>query len=502
MTRLILVLLLGLLASCGGGPGVETLQRDVRARLAEALPADTLTLEALHRRGSQKDIKAPEGETRRIIYYDVDLKLAKNYDFGAWDSPGVAGVISALGTGPKGLSGIVSGGNQAGDIISAHGTAIYKEDEGRWVAVAPEGFRNVVAPDFASGAPRPAPEKLLEAMRSAIAAAPPETSAVTREVIVQELQSAHAAIQARLARATYGYAIAAGPSGGQYLRFAQALSDGKTRVTALVTAGGEENLRMVRAQQASLGLVQGDSVLLAYEGKGPFEHDGPYTSLRAIGSLYPEPVHVIVRADSDIASPADLVGRRVVIGVPGSASRTTAVAVLRAHGIALEQLDAAVEFPLNEGLVALRQREVDALIQVIGFPSASIRDAMAAVPLRLLSFEDRALRVLAEDNRAYFPLRLPKGTYPHQTADVRTIATAAILIAGVEMTDAEVAAFTSLLYAQGRDLVARGSAQGAQLSPANARLGLAVPLHTASARVLNELDQKQHNPGLNAPAVK
>src|SRR5690606_37166285 len=99
-----------------------------------------------------------------------------NYDFGAWDSPGVAGVISALGTGPKGLSGIVSGGNQAGDVIRAHGTVIYKQEEdGRWTAVAPEGFRNVVAPAFASGAPRHAPEVLLDAMRNVIATAPPET---------------------------------------------------------------------------------------------------------------------------------------------------------------------------------------------------------------------------------------------------------------------------------------------------------------------------------------
>jgi len=502
MTRLILVLLLGLLAACSGGPDVETLQRDVQARLADALPADAVTLEALHRRGSQKDVSAPADEARRIIYFDVDLRLAKDYDFGAWDSPGAAGVISALGTGPKGLVGIVSGGNQAGDFIRAHGTMIYKRNGDQWVAVAPQGFRTVVAPEFAAGAARPAPEKLLEAMSKAIALAPPDASAATREVIVQELQSAHAAIQARIARITDGYAIAAGPSGGQYLRFAQALGDGKTRVVALITAGGEENLRMVREGRVLLGLAQGDSALLAYEGKGPFVQEGPYIGLRAIGSLYPEPIHVVVRADSDIDAITKLAGKRVAIGVPGSASRTTAVAVLQAHGIGLERLGEAVELPLNEALVALRQKNIDALIQVIGFPSASIRDATTVVPLRLLSFDERALRSLAGASPAYFALTLPKGTYPHQTEAVHTIATAAILLAGATMTDAEVAQFTRSIYARGQDLVARGSAQGAQLSPANARLGLAVPLHTASARVLDELDQKEHNPVPNPPAVK
>ncbi|HLU77048.1 MAG TPA: TAXI family TRAP transporter solute-binding subunit [Burkholderiales bacterium] len=488
MRRLLLLLLLGVLTACSRGPDVDMLQRDVEARLAEALPADTLTLEALYRRGSQKDVKSPDGETRRIVYFDVDLKLTKNYDFGAWDSPGVAGVISALGTGPRGLSGIVSGGNRAGDIIRAHGTAIYKQaDDGKWSAVAPVGFRNVVAPDVASGAPRPAPELLLEAMRNVIATAPPETTAATRDVIVQELQVAHAAIQSRLARVQHGYAIAAGANGGQYLRFAQALGDGKTRVVPLITAGGEDNLRMVRALQAPLGMAQGDSALMAYEGKGPFQSEGRYTTLRAIGSLYPEPIHVVVRADSTLRRMSDLVGKRVSIGVPGAASRTTAVAVLEAHGIPLAKLGEVVEFPLNDGLVALRQQEIDALIQVIGFPSASIRDATAAVPLRLLPLDEGAIRKLTAQSPAYFPLTLPRGTYPHQGDAVSTIATAAILVTGTEMTDAEIAGITRMVYARGQDLVARGSAQGAQLSAANAHLGLAVPMHTAAEEVIAEL---------------
>jgi len=488
MRRLLCLLLLALLGACSRGPDADVLRRDVEARLAEALPAGTLKLEALHRRGSQKDIKAPPGEARRIVYFDVDLRLLKDYDFGAWDSPGVAGIISALGTGPKGLSGIVSGGNRAGDLLRAHGTAIYKrEDDGRWTAVAPEGFRNVVAPAFASGAPRPAPEVLLEAMRNVIATAPPETTAATHEVIAQELQSAHAAIQARLARIKYGYALAAGPAGGQYLRFAQALGDGRLRIVPLVTAGGEENLRMVHAQQAQLGMVQGDSALMAYEGRGPFAREGRYTSLRAIGSLYPEAVHVVVRADSDIRGMADLAGRRVSIGVPGAASRTTAIAVLEAHGIALEELGRVVDFPLNEGLVALRRDEIDALIQVIGFPSDSIRDATASVPLRLLPLEEQALERLVAQSPAYFKLSLPRGTYPHQNTAVPTVATAAILVVSADMSDSEVAAITRLVYGRGQDLVARGSAQGAQVSADTALLGLAVPMHTAAEKVIAEL---------------
>ena len=62
--HLLALLLLALLAACGGGPDAQGLKQDVEARLAQALPAGTVTLEAVHRRGSQSDVKALEGQTR------------------------------------------------------------------------------------------------------------------------------------------------------------------------------------------------------------------------------------------------------------------------------------------------------------------------------------------------------------------------------------------------------------------------------------------------------
>ncbi|WP_298926353.1 TAXI family TRAP transporter solute-binding subunit [uncultured Ramlibacter sp.] len=488
MRRLAVLLLLSLLAACSRGPDPKALQQDVAGRLAVALPAELLVLADMARRGSQSDPKAPAGQERRIIYFDADLKLNKDYDFGGWESPGVAGVVSAMGTGPKGLVGVVNGGNKAGDVIRAHGSATYKREGESWVLVAPPGHGLVTAPEFASGAPRPAPEKMLEAMRGAIANAPPETSAATREVILQELEGAHAAIQARLARAAQGYAIAAGASGGQYLRLAQSLDGSRGRkVTALTTAGGEENLRMVRDGRAPMGLAQGDSALLAFQGKGPFAQEGPYSALRAIGSLYPEAVHVLVRGDGALRSVADLAGKRVAIGVPGSASRSTALAVLQAHGFAPGKLAKTLELPLNEALSALQNKEIDALVQVIGFPADSLREAAGAMPLRLLPLDAAAVQALAKDSPAFFPLTLAKGTYPDQDREVRTVAVAAILLAGAELTDAEVATVTRFIFEAGTDLAARGSAQGAQVSAANARLGLAVPLHPGAARVLDAL---------------
>jgi TRAP transporter TAXI family solute receptor len=490
MTRLLASLALLALAACGGGPNADALKKGVEERLAQALPAGTVTLADFARRGSQSDTKAPAGETRRIVYFDAELKLAKDFDFGAWDSPGVAGLVSALGAGPKGIAGITSGGNKAGDAIRAHGTALYKKEGGDWVAVITGGYRPTAAPSYATNAAQ-GPAAILEAMRKVIDSLPRDASPAQRRVIEEELTAAHAAIRARMVRAKDGYAIAAGPERGQYLRFAQALSDeASARTIPLVTRGGEENIRLLREGKVSLALAQGDVALQAYEGKENFLGEGAYSSLRAIGSLYPEPVHVLVRADAGFATMNDLVGKRVAIGVKGSASRTTALRVLRAHNLGDGDI-IALELPLGEALVGLRQRKVDAVMQIIGMPADSVRDALDEVPLRLLPLAPKAIAALAGANAGYFAYTIPPGAYATQKQEVRTIATTALLLVGADLSETEVGAVTRFVYEKGRDLAARGSAQGSQVSAATARQSLPVPLHTAAGKALDAMAGKK-----------
>lgn len=475
------------LAGCGAGPDETALRKDVAERLAQAMPAGTVALAAFERRGSQSDTKAPSGETRRIFYFDVELKLERDYDFGAWDSPGVAGMVSALGTGPKGIVGLTSGGNKAGDRVLAHGTALYKRENDGWKPVVSGGYAPTAAPDYATGAPKGGPAGILNAMRTVIESVPKDITPGARAIIENELATAHATVRSAVARASKGYAIAAGPEHGQYLRFAQALSDTKgVQTAALVTHGGDENLRLLRDGKVSLAISQADAALLAYQGKGNFAEEGPHLTLRAIGSLYPEPVHVLVTQSSPFKTMADLAGRRVAIGVPGSASRGTALRVLEAHGLGLKSIQPQ-ELSLRDALVALRQKEVDAVIQVIGAPADSVRDALTEIPLRLIPLSEKAVTALAASGSGYFSYSIPRGAYATQKEDIRTIATAALLLAASDLSETEVGAITRYVYGESRDFAARGSAQGIQVSAANARLGLSVPQHLAAAKALEAL---------------
>ncbi|NYT63191.1 TAXI family TRAP transporter solute-binding subunit [Alcaligenaceae bacterium] len=486
MRSILACLFLSLLAACSLGPDADTLRAGVNERLQQALPDGGIEIANLTRVGSQADTKAPTGETRRIIYFDTELKLVKNLDFGAWNAPGIAGLVSALGAGPKGVEGIVSGGNKAGDVIRAHGTARYRLDGKQWVAVVPAGYQPPVAPTVVTGV-APGTGAMLAALRKVVDAFPRDASPAQHAAIEEELAVAQASIRARLARVSDGYAIAAGAEHGQYLRVARALfNDPKTRAVPLITRGGEENLQLLRAGKVALALAQGDAALDAYNGTGAFLGQGPHVVLRAIASLYPEPVHVLVRADGKLVSMGDLRGKRVAIGEAGSASRTTALRVLQAHGLGLKDI-VAQELSLNVALLALQKQEIDAVLQVIGMPADSVRDSLTDISLRILPMENIAVSKLVDAKEGYFTYVIPKGTYPGQAHDVPTIATAALLLTDTAFSDPEIATLTRRIFEKGHDYSSLGSAQGAQISVATSRLGLSVPMHPTAATVLEEM---------------
>ncbi|WP_237173639.1 TAXI family TRAP transporter solute-binding subunit [Paracandidimonas lactea] len=486
MRALLASLILIFLAACGGGPDVQALRTGVDTRLEHALPAGVLDLTSLIRRGSQRDTRAPAGENRRIVYFDAELKLLRDIDFGAWNAPGIAGLVSALGAGPKGIEGIRAGGNKAGDVIRAHGTALYREENNTWTLIVPAGYQPPIAPGVATGYTERT-NALLAALRRAVESFPRDTSPEQHAAIEEELAAAQASIRARLARVSDGYAIAAGAEHGQYLRVAQALFGEKgSRAVPLITRGGEENLRLLRSGKVPIALAQGDAALDAYQGTGVFKDQGPQVALRGIASLYPEPMHILVRAESSLKKVADLRGKRVAIGETGAASRTTALRVLAAHG--LEPKDIIAEaLTIGGALQALQNNQTDAVMQVIGTPADAIREAQTDMSLRMLPLSETAIHTLVGARQGYFPYTVARGTYPGQNDDVHTIATAALLLTDTAFSDAEITALTQNIFAPGRDYSALGSTQGAQISVSTSRIGMSVPMHAAAARALDGL---------------
>lgn len=494
MLRLMAVSMLCLLlAACGRHPDEAAMRADVERVLAESFGDGTFQVIGFARRGSATDSTAGQGESRRVAYYDVELELKRDLTLGDWDEPGAASLVTLLGAGPRSIRGVKAGGNAAGDRIVAHASAIYRDEGDRWTFVMPAGFHEAAAPRVETGArERPAHqalEKLADITRSVEAGG----SRAAQNVVDLELQRSLARISGRLSRIEQGYPLAAGMDRGEYAAFAGALAalakERQLRIVPLITGGSEENLELLRGGSVVVALAQADTAHAAYTGSGPFAGRGGFASLRALGSLYPEYVHIVVRGDAGYRTAADLKGARIALGPADSAVRSTLVRALAAHGLEAGRDYEPVGARLGEALPGLRSGAIDAAAHVIGLPATPLRDALGGEGgLRLLPLEAQAAQRLADAGDGTIAATIAAGVYPRQPAAVTTVAVPALLVATDELSRDEAARLVRLVYEGGNDLLAHGSAQGSQVSARTARRGLTLPLHAGADQALAELE--------------
>jgi TRAP transporter TAXI family solute receptor len=236
-------------------------------------------------------------------------------------------------------------------------------------------------------------------------------------------------------------------------------------------------------------VVQSDVAWLAASGAGPFAVDGPLTRISALGSLYPEPVHIVVSAKSAIRRVEDLRGKRVDLGTPQSGSRLNALSVLQAYRIALKDLAEARGDGTQVAIPQLRAGRIDAFFTTVGAPARALQRLAAEHPIRLVPLSAAAAGRVVTEQPGLVRLTLPANTYPGQGEAVATVAATALLVAAADTPEDEVKALLELAF-EATDFLAAGSAQGVKISKANGRRGIAIPLHPAAAAYFGSAAKK------------
>ncbi|MHC4629303.1 MAG: TAXI family TRAP transporter solute-binding subunit, partial [Planctomycetota bacterium] len=130
------------------------------------------------------------------------------------------------------------------------------------------------------------------------------------------------------------------PSGGAISEMVNKESD-QYGITATIksTGGSVYNINAVLNGELDCGIVQSDRQYQAYNGEAEWSWAGRQKDLRAVFSIHPESITLIASAESGITSVADLRGKRVNIGSPGSGQLHNAKHVLSAFGIDLNSIE-------------------------------------------------------------------------------------------------------------------------------------------------------------------
>jgi hypothetical protein len=273
---------------------------------------------------------------------------------------------------------------------------------------------------------------------------------------------------------------------GVYYPIGQALALGfsstKTdsgRVAVAQTSGGSvANVQALARKEIEAGLVQADVAFQALEGKGPFSEKK--SCLRAIASLYPERLQVLVRRDAGVRHFKDLEGKAVSLDESGSGTLAVMRIALAAHGMTetdLKPVYLKPEFTLE----SLTRGRLDGISLMSGTPAPAIEEIMGP-DFTLVPIEPRVAKTIHQAHPYFLPAVIPGGTYPG-VPDIPTLEVYALLLVREDIDVDLVYHLTETLWSdRTQQLLQSAHSLGRSVTMTSSLHGLTVALHPGAVR--------------------
>jgi len=229
--------------------------------------------------------------------------------------------------------------------------------------------------------------------------------------------------------------IATGEMGGLYHRVGERLQEHLAKrtdrkVVLVPSRGSRENGELLRKGSVHLAILQAGTV----SARG----------LAVAAPLYAEPVYVIVRKGSEIASAKHLKGRHVALGPEGSGMRASATTLLKHCDIGPESLpDNTLYFAELSSRPSL-----DAAIVTCGMLNRDLHELMCDGEFDLLPLVNA--KALSIHHPYFTPITIPRGLFrpapPVPPHPVETVATTAVLAVREDAPGVLVEAVLHTLY--------------------------------------------------------
>ena len=248
------------------------------------------------------------------------------------------------------------------------------------------------------------------------------------------------------------------------------------------TKGSTENVPLLEAGTVDIGLVQGEVAheALAGIGRAP-------ANVKILAAMYSTPGMFVVRADSPHRTIDDLRGKPVAFGAQGSGLVILARYVLDGLGLDRDRdFEAVFLERAGDGPAMVLDGRVAALWGGgIGWPGFT---TMANAPggARFIVPDAAGITRILAKHTFLRPLEVPPGSYPGQTAAIKSVGSWSFIMARPTLAD-DVAYRLARALHRGEAKLAARLAQAGETTAANtAAAARAELLHPGVARYLRE----------------
>lgn len=285
--------------------------------------------------------------------------------------------------------------------------------------------------------------------------------------------------------------IATGGTSGTYYPLgggiAQIITDNtSSSATAQVTGASVENMRLLGDKDVDLAFTQTDIAQYAINGEEMFS-EGKVDNIRGISTLYHETIQIIVPADSDINSVADLAGKRVSVGAPGSGVEANAKQVLEVYGLTFDDMQAE-HLSFGDSTEKIQDGNLDAAFVTAGAPTSAVTQLSATKGVKIIPLEDDKIQALIQKYPFYVEQVIPADTYSG-VGEIKTVAVKAMLVVREDLSEELVYEITKSLYENTASLIPI-NAKAKSITLDSALDGMSMELHPGALKYFKEMGLK------------
>ncbi|BBK36247.1 C4-dicarboxylate ABC transporter substrate-binding protein [Allostella sp. ATCC 35155] len=261
------------------------------------------------------------------------------------------------------------------------------------------------------------------------------------------------------------------------------------KITAEVTGGTADNLKLLKNGQVELALSTNDMAYLASKGEGAFK-GGAISNFKGLLGGHAIIWQFYTLKSSGIQSLKDIKGKRISLGAAGSIGGPIGQAVFGAYGLKMNTDWKPEYLGHGDGPGALLDGRVDGVLIISSAPTAAVTDITSrrGEEVLLINPEKPVLDKLIEKHPYWFPATIPGGVYKGHPNDMpNSFGSATILVAHEKVSNEAAYAVVKALVEQHAKLVA-ANALAKEWSKANATRGISgvVPFHPGAEKYLKE----------------
>ncbi|MEZ5822775.1 MAG: TAXI family TRAP transporter solute-binding subunit [Bradyrhizobium sp.] len=254
------------------------------------------------------------------------------------------------------------------------------------------------------------------------------------------------------------FSIGTGDPGGVYFPLGGAVASVLTKAmpdlhaTVEVTGGSVDNIKLIATGESELGFTMADAADDAMRGHDKFKNNK--VDLRTLLVVYPNRMHVVTIEGTGIETLADLKGKRVSTGSPGSATEIMASRAIEATGLNKDKDMRRQRLGVAESVNALTDHRIDAFFWVGGIPTAAINRLAIArgIKMKLIDHADVVDRMNEKYGKLYSKSRIKAGTYPGYRTDCDVAEVWNLIVTGDRMSDEEAYTITKTLIERKDDI--------------------------------------------------